>query len=85
MSARRSLFSRTDRRTGDTAVESRRRRGGADGLLSGVTEGHSRSEQNNEDYEQARDFHLLSPCRSGGLRAECTTLSGMAVCLVLKL
>jgi hypothetical protein len=31
-----------------------------------VTEWHSRSEQNKEDYEQACDFHLVSPCRSGG-------------------
>jgi hypothetical protein len=42
--ARRSLFCRTQRRTGVTAVEGRRRRGGADWLLCGVTEGHSRSE-----------------------------------------
>ena len=67
MSARRSLFWRTERRTGRyTAVKGRRQRGGADWLGSGVTESHSRSEQNKEGYEQARDFHLLAPCRSGG-------------------
>jgi hypothetical protein len=60
------LFWRTDRWTGVAAVEGRRRRDGTDWLFSGVTEGHSRSEQNKEDYEQARDFHLVSPCRSGG-------------------
>jgi hypothetical protein len=60
------LFWRTDRRTDVAAVEGRRRRDGTDWLFSGVTEWHSRSEQNKEDYEQACDFHLVSPCRSGG-------------------
>jgi hypothetical protein len=64
--ARRSLFWRTERRTRITAVEGRRRRGGADWLGSGVTESNSRSEQNQEGYKQARDFHLLAPCRGGG-------------------
>ena len=64
--ARRSLFWRAERRTGVTAVEGRRQRSGADWLGSGVTESNSRSEQNKEGYEQARDFHLLAPCRSGG-------------------
>jgi len=49
-----------------TAVESLRQLGGIGWLLSGVSERHSRSEQNKEDYEQARDFHLVSPSRSGG-------------------
>jgi len=31
-----------------------------------LTESNSRSEQNKEGYEQARGFHLSSPCRSGG-------------------
>jgi hypothetical protein len=65
-SARRSLFCRTDRRTEVTAVEGLRQLGGTDWLLSGVSERHSRSEQNKEDYEQARDFHLVSPSRSCG-------------------
>jgi hypothetical protein len=63
---RRSLFCRTDRRTDVTAVEGRRQLGGIGWLLSGVSERHSRSEQNKEDYEQACDFHLVSPGRSGG-------------------
>jgi hypothetical protein len=66
ISARRSLLWRTERRTDFTAVEDRRQLGGTDWLVSGVTERHSRSEQNNEDSEQARDFHLSAPCRSGG-------------------
>ena len=58
VSARQPLFWRTERRTGVTAVEGRRQRSGADWLGSGVTESNSRSEQNKEGYEQARDFHL---------------------------
>jgi hypothetical protein len=61
------LFWWTERRTRRyTAVKDRRRCGGADWLGSGVTESNSRSEHNKEGYEQARDFHLLAPCRSGG-------------------
>ena len=60
MSAWRSLilFWRTDRRTGVAAVEGQRRRDGTDWLFSGVTEWHSRSEQNKEDYEQAQQNFL---------------------------
>jgi hypothetical protein len=66
MSARRSLFRRTERRTGVTAVEGRRQLGGIGWLVSGVTESNSRSEQNKENYEHSRDFHIVSPCRSSG-------------------
>jgi hypothetical protein len=76
MSELQPLFCRTQRRTGDTAVESRRLHGGADWLLSGVTEGHRRSEQNKDDYQQARNFHLLSPCRSGGYGLSLLRFSG---------
>jgi hypothetical protein len=59
MSAQRYLFWRTERRARRcTAAKGRRRRGGADWLGSGVAESNSRSEQNKEGYEQARDFHL---------------------------
>jgi len=80
LSARLSLFWRTERRTGVTAVEDRRQLGGTGWLVSDVTERHSRSEKNEEDYEQASDFHLLSPCRKWRLRVDCTTLSGIAGC-----
>lgn len=60
------LFWRTEWRTRVATVEGVRRCGGTDWPVPGVTEGNSRSEQNKEDSEETRHFHLLSPCRSGG-------------------